>query len=284
MKFVSYSSGGTASFGRLLDDDRIVDLADAIEGVTSLREALAADCLAELGRVDASTRDQHALAGVTLLPVVPDPLKILCVGLNYRSHREETSRPAAEHPTIFPRYADSQTGQGGPLLKPAETEEFDYEGELAVVIGRPGRRISRTAALNHVAGYSVYNDGSVRDWQRHTSQFMPGKNFPSTGAFGPALVTPDEVGELTELTLTTSVNGEERQRASIGDLIFDVATLIEYVSTFTPLSAGDVIVTGTPAGVGLFREPPTFLQVGDKVEVHIDRVGTLVNVVADDGA
>jgi 2-keto-4-pentenoate hydratase/2-oxohepta-3-ene-1,7-dioic acid hydratase in catechol pathway len=284
VKLVSYSNGGTASFGRLLDDDRIVDLAGAVEGVTSLREALAADCLAELGRVDESTREQHALADVTLLPVIPDPLKILCVGLNYRSHREETSRPAAEYPTIFSRYADSQTGHGGLLLKPAETEEFDYEGELAVVIGRPGRRISRTAALNHVAGYSVYNDGSVRDWQRHTSQFMPGKNFAGTGAFGPALVTPDEVGELTELTLTTSVNGEERQRAGIGDLIFDVATLIEYVSTFTPLSAGDVIVTGTPAGVGLFREPPTFLQVGDKVEVHIDRVGTLVNVVADDGA
>lgn len=282
MKLVSFRHGGRTSFGRLVGD-KVIDCGPLFDG----RYASVRDLLERggLGAVAEETEDRPADFGldeIELLPPVPDPGKILCAGVNYRTHREETSHRPADRPTVFPRYADSQIGHRQPLIRPRETERFDYEGELAVVIGKPGRRIPVQDAFDHVAGYSCYNDGSVRDWQRHTQQWVPGKTFPGTGGFGPALVTRDEISDLAALTLTTRVNGEVRQSASLADLIFDIPALIAYMSTFTPLAPGDVIVTGTPGGVGLFREPPVFLQPGDTVEVDIDSIGLLVNTVASE--
>ena len=216
---------------------------------------------------------------VNFEPVIPNPQKILCVGLNYISHRTETKRPETKYPSIFTRFADTQVGHETPVLRPSFSTAFDYEGELAVVIGRRGRHISEQDVSAHIAGYSCYNDVSVRDWQRHTAQWTPGKNFPSTGAFGPSLVTPDEIPDLGALTLTTRLNGKVMQEAPISDLIFSVPVIVSYISKFTPLYPGDVIATGTPGGVGDRRDPPVYMKDGDIVEVEIDRIGILRNVV-----
>ena len=194
------------------------------------------------------------------------------------SLRPRTSPPkfwyrALSFPFTLPRFL---------LCSPAKfSERFDYEGELAIVIGKGGRDISEEKALDHVAGYSCYNDGSIRDWQRHTSQFTPGKNFPLTGPFGPYLVTSDEVGDYTELPIETRLNGEVMQKAKLSDLIFPIPKLINYISTFTPLTVGDVIVTGTPGGVGDRRDPPVYMKPGDVVEVDIGKVGILMNFITE---
>lgn len=219
------------------------------------------------------------LAELELLPVIPDPGKILCVGLNYEEHRKETGRPVSGHPAIFTRFADTQVGHGQPVLRPRSSERFDWEGELAVIIGKPGRHIPKTQAMEHVAGFACYNDVSVRDWQRHTHQFIPGKNFPATGPFGPCLVTPDEVPDLPNAVLETRVNGEVVQHTTIAHMIFDVPSCIEYISGFTTLRPGDVIATGTPGGVGDRRDPPRYLKPGDTVEVEIAGIGLLRNPV-----
>jgi 2-keto-4-pentenoate hydratase/2-oxohepta-3-ene-1,7-dioic acid hydratase in catechol pathway len=222
------------------------------------------------------------LASVALEPVLPDPDKILCVGLNYENHRKETGREEVSHPTIFTRFANSQVGHGRPMIRPKASTHFDFEGELALVIGKPGRHIAKADALGHIAGYACYNDGSIRDWQRHTIQFTPGKNFEGTGAFGPWLVTPDEVGPFDGLRLVTRLNGIAVQEALLTDMIFDIPTIIAYCSTFTRLEIGDVIVTGTPGGVGAKRNPPLWMKAGDRVEVEIDRVGLLQNMIVDE--
>ncbi|MFN3457392.1 MAG: fumarylacetoacetate hydrolase family protein [Novosphingobium sp.] len=265
---------GTASFGRL-DGDTVHDLgkpgADAW-----LRDALGAD-LAGL-----TTAATFARSEVHLLPVVPNPGKILCVGLNYATHVAETGREQKEYPAIFTRWADSLVADGDPLVRPTESTRFDYEGELAVIVGKAGRRIPRAKAQEHIAGYSVFNDGSVRDWQRHNIQFTPGKTFPGTGAFGPALITRDAVPELGSQRVQTRLNGELVQDQPICDMIWDVSFLIEYCSTFTPLSPGDVIVTGTPGGVGDKRNPPLYMKAGDVCEVSIGVIGRLSNRVIDE--
>lgn len=245
----------------------------------SLRDAIAADCLAE-AKSRARSAPRLPLASMKWRPLIDQPAKIICVGLNYESHRRETGRAVVQNPTVFTRFADSQTAHEAPILMPAVSEKLDYEGELAVIIGKGGRSIPADKALEHVAGYSCYNDGSVRDWQAHTIQFTPGKNFPETGAFGPWMVTPDEFGPLGPQRLQTRLNGQVMQDALLDDMIFPVPRLIEYISTFTALSPGDVIVSGTPGGVGAKREPPVFMKVGDRVEVEIDGIGTLVNSVA----
>lgn len=221
----------------------------------------------------------HSFETVEWLPVILEPRKILCVGLNYESHRLETGRQKEPYPVIFTRFPDSQVGHLQPIVKPHCSEELDYEGELAVVIGRPGFRIAEADAMAHVAGYSCYNDASVRDWQRHTHQFTPGKNFPATGAFGPWMITADELPEPHRLLLTTRLNGAVVQRASTDEFLFSISELIAYCSSFTPLAAGDVIITGTPGGVGFKREPPAFLQSGDNIEVEISGIGTLSNTI-----
>ena len=215
--------------------------------------------------------------------LIPQPgHKILCVGLNYETHRKETGRSVVEHPTIFGRFADSQTAHLQPIRRPRVSTNLDFEGELALVIGKSGRYISRAAAWDHVAGYACYNDGSVRDWQHHTHQFTPGKNFPESGSFGPWMMTPDELGDLSDLRIQTRLNGEVVQDALLGQMIFDLPTIIEYCSSFSRLESGDVILTGTPGGVGIKRNPPLWMKPGDTVEVEIDRLGTLRNSVADE--
>jgi 2-keto-4-pentenoate hydratase/2-oxohepta-3-ene-1,7-dioic acid hydratase in catechol pathway len=210
---------------------------------------------------------------------VPDPEKIICIGLNYRSHILESGRDAPTKPVVFTRFANSQMGHEQPMIRPSVSEQLDFEGELAVVIGKRGRHLKRDAALEHVLGYSCYNDGSVRDWQRHTHQFAPGKNFASTGGFGPWIVTADEMGDVTKATLVTRLNGQEVQRTTIDDLLFDIPAIIEYCSTFTELAPGDVIATGTTGGVGAARKPPLWMKPGDVVEVEISGVGVLRNPV-----
>lgn len=275
MRYVSFRRpDGTASFGRI-DGETIVELAG--EAVPSLKAALIDGSLATLA--DGAT---FAVADVVPLPVIPDPAKILCVGLNYAEHVKETGREQKAHPAIFVRYADSLVADGQPMVKPTVTERFDYEGELAVVIGKPCHKVTAADAMAYVAGYSAFNDGSARDWQRHNIQFTPGKTFPGTGGFGPALVTADEIDDLGPLRVQTRLNGELMQDQAIADMIWDIPTVIEYISAFTPLAPGDVIATGTPGGVGDKRTPPLYMNAGDKVEVSIGTIGTLTNRIIDE--
>lgn len=216
-------------------------------------------------------------AAVKALPVLPNPGKLICVGLNYKSHVAETKRADSEYPSLFLRFNDTLAADGDVVLRPSFSERFDWEGELAFVIGKGGRHIPKAQAFEHIAGYACLNDVSVRDWQRHTHQFTPGKNFPGTAPFGPYLVTRDDVPDVTKLTLETRVNGQVMQHADIADLIFDIPVLVEYISRFTPLSPGDVIATGTPGGVGDRRDPPLYMKEGDVVEVEITGLGVLRN-------
>ena len=279
-KFTSYyrpaSSGeGTSIAWGRLDGETIYD---ATSVAPSLAAAIGDSALEGLA---AHSENPVALADVQLAPVVPHPGKIICIGVNYRSHQDEIGKAAPAAPVIFARYADSQIGHGEDALKPRISNEYDYEGEVALVISKPAYKVKKADAYDHVAGYAAYNDFSVRDWQRAASQWLPGKTWPGTGGFGPYLVTADEVGDVTELELTTRVNGEVRQHGVVADLINDIPSIIEYVTTFTPLAPGDVIVTGTPGGVGLFMEPQGFVVDGDVVEVEVTGLGTLRNVVRE---
>lgn len=277
MKLISFVRAGQPGFGVLVEGG-VVEMT-GFAGAETLQEAITAELLPDIAEEIADRAPEVALASLTLLPVIPDPLKILCIGLNYQKHKAETGRPDVDYPTIFTRFADSQIGHMQPMVKPTITERFDYEGEMAIVIGRGGQNIPEDKALEHVAGYACYNDGSVRNWQRHTGQFTPGKNFPGTGAFGPYMMTADEVGDYTKLPIQTRLNGEVMQDAMLSDLIFPVERLIAYCSTFTPLSAGDVIVTGTPGGVGDRRDPPVYMNDGDVIEVEIGKLGILRNPI-----
>ena len=282
MKVVTFERNGVRSYG-ILENDRVLDVGNRLASrYADLRAVLAAGALQELLIASTQGPQTFQVEEVNFEPVIPNPQKILCVGLNYISHRTETKRPETKYPSIFTRFADTQVGHETPVLRPSFSTAFDYEGELAVVIGRRGRHISEQDVSAHIAGYSCYNDVSVRDWQRHTAQWTPGKNFPSTGAFGPSLVTPDEIPDLGALTLTTRLNGKVMQEAPISDLIFSVPVIVSYISKFTPLYPGDVIATGTPGGVGDRRDPPVYMKDGDIVEVEIDRIGILRNVVQSD--
>jgi 2-keto-4-pentenoate hydratase/2-oxohepta-3-ene-1,7-dioic acid hydratase in catechol pathway len=281
MKFASFKVNGATSWG-LIDGNEAADLGAAVrDRFPDLKSAIAAGALAEVAKAVGKAA-RYPLAKLTWLPVIPNPDKILCIGLNYENHRKETGREEVENPTVFGRFANSQTGHLANIIRPRVSTHLDYEGELALIIGKPGRYISRQDAWGHIAGYACYNEGSVRDFQRHTSQFTPGKNFPDTGAFGPWMVTPDEAGDLGPSKLQTRLNGEVVQDTTINQMIFDIPRQIEYCSAFTRLEPGDVIVTGTPGGVGSRRTPPIWLKPGDVVEIEIDRIGLLRNVVADE--
>lgn len=281
MRLASFEGPAGPSFG-VLQGGGLIDLRELVGGPDpSLRDLLAAGQLDDARDYAAGRTPDISLDDVRLLPVIPNPSKIIGVGLNYREHRDEGQHAAVGHPTLFVRVADSQIGHRAVAIKPSVTSQFDYEGELAVVIRDTCRSAGADTALQCVAGYSCYNDFSVRDWQRHSSQWTAGKNFTATGAFGPALVTADEVPDTACLTLRTRVNGETRQSAVIGDLLFGIPELIAYVSAVTTLRPGDVLITGTPSGVGLYRDPPSFLQAGDLVEVEIDDIGTLSNTVGE---
>jgi 2-keto-4-pentenoate hydratase/2-oxohepta-3-ene-1,7-dioic acid hydratase in catechol pathway len=282
MKLISYLRDGSPSFGAVVDG-AIVDLVEASSGRhPSLKGLLATDAVAELPALVKGRAPTCAVDDAMLLPVVPDPAKIWCCGLNYNEHVKETQREVTEQPTFFLRVAASQVGHRQAIVRPRESTQLDYEGEIAVIIGRGGRRIAEADAARHVAGYACYNDGSIRDWQRHTSQWVPGKNFWHTGGFGPWMVTADEVPFGTVMTLTTRLNGNIMQQATTDMLIHSIARQIAYASTIAPLEPGDVIVTGTPGGVGARRQPPVWMKDGDVVEVEVDRIGVLRNIVADE--
>ena len=282
MKLASYRKGSAVSYG-VVTGDGLVDLASiAGEVGATLRQALERDSLGRIAQWAADKKPGVALGSIEFLPVIADPQKIFCIGINYHTHVKETGREVPTHPMIFTRFADSQCGHLQPILRPKVSEKLDFEGELAVVIGKAGRYIKADRALEHVAGYSAYNDGSVRDWQRHTIQFTPGKNFPRTGGFGPWLVTADEIPDPSQLSLTTRLNGAVMQQCRTDDMIFSVEVLVEYCSAFTNLNPGDVIITGTTGGVGAFRTPPVWMKPGDVAEIEISGIGTLRNPVADE--
>jgi len=281
MRLASFRTAQGASYGAVTDQG-IVDLGRRLGNrYSDLRTLLERNGLEEARKAAGSPAD-YKESEVTWLPLIPNPGKIVCVGLNYEEHRQETGRDKTEQPALFLRLAESQVGHKQPILRPRESKNLDYEAEIALVIGRAGRRISQKDSWNHIAGYSCYNDGSVRDWQRHTIQWTAGKNFASTGGFGPWMVTADEIPAGTLLTLSCRLNGERMQHATTEQMIFKIPKLIEYISSFTTLAPGDVIVTGTPGGVGARRNPPVWMKPGDKVEIEIDKVGVLVNSIADD--
>ena len=278
MRISSFRIAGRSSYG-IAGDDTIREASGSFrERYTDLRAVLAADALAELAADNASS--YLDVSAVEFLPPIPNPDKIICVGVNYRPHAEEMGRDLPERPLLFVRFPGSITGHRCPVLRPQVSTQFDFEGEFAVVIGKACRHVKQSDALDVIAGYSCFMDGSVRDWQRHTSQFIPGKNFDRSGAMGPQLVTRDEVQDLAALGIETRVNDTVMQQGQLDQLIFDVPALIEYCSTFTELLAGDVIATGTPGGVGAARTPPVWLAPGDRISVSIDEIGCLDNVVS----
>ncbi|RZN31439.1 fumarylacetoacetate hydrolase family protein [Bradyrhizobium sp. Leo121] len=277
MKLMSFRNKKGGSTYGVVDGDRVIDLGAAFRDLPDLKSFLGSNKFAN--REVPRGAPVYLLSEATYLPVIQHPGKIICVGLNYREHVQETGRTDSEYPALFLRTSVSQIAHKQALIKPKQSDQFDYEGELALVIGKPGRHIAHQSALDHVAGYACYNDGSVRDWQRHTHQWTPGKNFDGTGGFGPWMVTPDEIGERSATFLVTRVNDLEVQRASLAQMIFSIEDLITYISGFTQLEVGDVIVTGTPGGVGDRRNPKLYLKPGDRVTVEIDGIGLLENSV-----
>ena len=223
------------------------------------------------------------LGTVRLLPPLSAPDKIICIGLNYADHSAESGFQQPEYPTVFARYASSLVAHEASLVRPRVSEQLDYEGELVAIVGKGGRHIDRSSALDHVAGYSLFNDASIRDYQFKSPQWIMGKTFDGTGAFGPEFVTADELPRgAAGLKLRTRLNGAVVQEASTNDLVFDVATLVSLVSVAMTLSPGDLIVTGTPSGVGLARKPPLWMKPGDVCEVEIEGLGVLRNPVAEE--
>lgn len=282
MRFMSYVTSTGESFG-LTNGEKIVDL--GIRSGLCLAEAIRRDQLSALGKRFANAPADYRVSDVDFLPVIPRPGKIICVGLNYVEHRREGGHvETASAPPLFVRYPQSQVGHLQPMVIPRESDAFDFEAEIAVIIGAAGRRIGRTDAMTHIAGISAYNDGSVRDWQLATQQWTPGKNFPSTGAFGPWMVTPDETSLDNPLRLVCRLNGEEMQNATTDLMMFDAPNLISHISTFVTLEPGDVIVTGTPGGVGHRRDPKIYMKHGDIVEIEVEGVGVLRNPVVKEAA
>ena len=281
MKLTSFSRNNVAGYGAVADGG-IIDLTLAIEGAPDLKSLLEADGLAKAADYALGRSADYALEEIEFLPLIPNAPKVICVAVNYLAHAREAGRTIAEYPVLFHRHAQTQVGHRASLLVPKVSEQLDFEGEIAVVLGRGGAHIAPADAMNYVAGYSCYNEASVRDWQFHVHQYSMGKNFNATGGFGPWLVTRDEIPDPDALTVTTTLNGEQMQFGEFNDVAFDIPALISYVSQALPWCPGDVLVTGTPGGVGFKRKPPIFLKKGDVVEVEVNLVGTLVNPVANE--
>ncbi|WP_169988954.1 fumarylacetoacetate hydrolase family protein [Microbispora sp. H10836] len=281
MKLATLRVDGSTRAVRL-DGDRLVDL-----GAADLGELLSRDdWAAAAAAVDAGTATTYPVDGADFAPVVPRPSKVVCVGLNYRNHIREMGRDLPRYPTLFAKFADCLIGAGDDIARPEETAEFDWEVELAVVIGKPVRRVKDTEAEAAIAGFTVLNDITCRDWQFRTREWLQGKMWDSSTPVGPYLVTPDELpgGVRPELEVSLSVDGEVMQRDTTGDLLFDPVALVEYVSTVVRLNPGDVIATGTPGGVGHARDPKRYLTGGERVVAEIQGIGRLDNTVAKDGA
>jgi len=278
VNLASFRANGRDLFG-VVSGDGVVAMNERV-GCASLREALAKGLLGAIRTAAQGATADYALKDVTLLPVIPDPELIVCAGVNYRAHASETGRDIPKQPSMFIRRTNTLVGHEGALVRPRVSQNFDFEGELAVVIGRGGRHIPVDRALEHVAGYTCFVDGSVRDYQKFS--VTSGKNFPGTGPLGPWLVTTDEIPDPTRLTLMTRLNGKEMQRSATDLLIYSIPQIIAFCSDFTPLSPGDVIATGTPEGVGHRRDPPLWMKPGDVLEVEITGIGTLRSTVMDE--
>jgi len=281
MRLASFFHKGRHGYGLVSDETVRPVTREFADQHSNLRRALAAGALGEIG---ANVADPISLEDVSLRPAIPRPGKLIGIGMNYLAHTEELKRKQPEAPSLFVRFPDSVVGHGQSLVRPAASEQHDFEGELAVIIGRTARHVGVADALDHVAGYSCFLDGSIRDWQYRTSQFTAGKNFFHSGAFGPWLVTAEEIADPQALRLETRVSGEVMQQGNTRDMCFGIAELISFLSTIFPLEPGDVIATGTPSGVGAAREPQRWLRPGDVVEVEIEGIGALRNeVVAERG-
>ncbi len=282
MKLLSYQHAGRETWGVVLGDG-VASLAER-SGCATLADFVGSARFAERDALVAGLAPEARLADISYLPPIPKPEKIICAVRNYMDHHQEVlaagmQRELSEKPPIFLRVWRSQTPHLGPIVRPHVSDSLDWEGELAVIIGTGGRDIAEADAWQHVAGYSVYNDASVREWQFHAKQIASGKNFESTGGFGPWMVTADEIAPGRVLKLETRLNGRVVQSSDTSHLIFSIPTLIAYAATIFTLAPGDVIATGTPAGVGWSKKPPQFMQAGDTVEVEIEGIGTLVNPV-----
>jgi 2-keto-4-pentenoate hydratase/2-oxohepta-3-ene-1,7-dioic acid hydratase in catechol pathway len=286
MKLLSFKRDGFASFGAVVGDG-VIDLGSRLgASYADLRALLAGQALARAADAIRGASADHRLADIEFLPPIPVPEKIICVGINYAERSEEyTNLETPKYPNIFLRTPRSVVGHQADIVRPPESAQLDYEGECAIIVGRGGRRIHKDRALGHIGGLTCMNEGTIRDWTRHgTFNVTQGKNFDRSGAIGPWLVTADEFQGFGDLRVMTRVNGEVRQNDTTRRLVFDFASLIAYISTWTELVPGDVIATGTPIGAGVRFKPPRFLVPGDVVEVEVSGVGILSNKVADEKA
>jgi 2-keto-4-pentenoate hydratase/2-oxohepta-3-ene-1,7-dioic acid hydratase in catechol pathway len=273
MKLASYLADGKPAFGAVVDDG-VVTLNDRLKGAyRNLRQALEAGALDEMRQAVRGAQPDRKLADIRFQPVIPKPNKILCVGINYKSHAAESGHDAPALPNIFTRFSDTLSAHEGRMVKPKASNNFDFEGELALVIGKEGRAIDAKDALGYIAGYTCFCDGSARDFTKYS--LVASKNFPRTGPLGPWLVTTDEIPDPTKLMLKTRLNGQEMQKSGTDMLIHDIPAIIAFCSKFTELSPGDVIATGTPEGIGGKRTPPVWMKAGDVLEVEISNIGTL---------
>lgn len=279
MKIISFRDSNGDSFGVVDENGGVVDVGRKGPYPT-LRAALTADGLDEVAALAAGAAPDTTMGEVTLLPVVPNPDKIVCAGLNYKDHVEEFTREMPENVTLFARLTNTLVAHGDDIVRPRVSDNFDFEGELVLIIGKGGRHIAEDDVLSHIAGYTCFLDGSVRDYQRHS--VTAGKNFHRTGPLGPWMVTADEIPDPAALELTTRLNGEVVQNSTTDLLIYSIPNIVSYISDFTPLEPGDVIATGTPAGVGNGRTPKLFMKAGDTIEVEISGIGTLRNNVVDE--
>ena len=286
MKLASFHIGGEDTFG-VIKGDGVADLGARLGREGGLREILRQDNLPALKEFAEGTATDYALDDIKFLPTVPNPEKIVCIGVNYVNRNEEyrDNSDLPKYPSVFMRTRESLVGHREHIVRPPESMQLDYEGEIAMIIGKEGRRIPEEEAGEHIAGLSVMNEGSIRDWLRHAKfNVTQGKNFERTGALGPWMVTADEFEDYGDLRVRTRVNGEERQNDTTANLLFPFPYLISYLSTFMRLKPGDVIATGTPSGAGARFDPPRYLNPGDLVEVEVAGVGTLANEVVDEQA
>lgn len=278
MKLASFKFDGIESFG-IVEGDDVVDIGSQLKEFEDLDAFIAAGMPVGVSK---SSARRIPYTNVEWLPVIRNPRKIFCIGLNYRDHVAESTFTEQEKPSIFNRFPSSHVGHLQPMVRPFVSDRFDFEGELAVIIGKPGRHIDQSRWTEHIAGYSIYNDGSIRDWQHRTTQWMVGKNFDKSGSFGPWMTTADEVPDPNKLHMTTRLNGTVMQETGIDLMIFKIDYLIWYISTFCELSVGDVIVTGTCAGVGHSRKPQVWMAPGDTIEVEISKIGILKNAIVQE--
>ena len=281
MKLITFNYGDKIKIG-LVAEKGIIDITRQLD-ISSLKQLIEKNKYAEVLKY-INEKPDYQLNEIEFLPVIPDPTHIFCIGTNYADHLQEAidaglPRSKTDHPPLFLRFADTLVGHDQSLLKSPQVNQLDYECELAVIIGKPGRYIAEDRALNHVAGYSCFNEASARDWQFHTTQITPGKNFFGTGGFGPWMVTADEIPEPQNLQIKTRLNNVTMQDANTKDMIFNVAQIISYVSNLIELQPGDVIASGTPSGVGFSRDPQVFMSAGDVCEIEIERIGILRNVI-----